>query len=47
MADLGVPTLTITIKKAAQTVATRLKNGVAAVIVRDAGVKARALCAGL
>lgn len=40
MADLGVPTLTITIKKAAQTVATRLKNGVAAVIVRDAGVTA-------
>lgn len=40
MADLGVPTLTITIKKAAQTVATRLKNGVAAVIVRDAGVAA-------
>lgn len=38
MADLGMPTLTITIKKAAETVATRLKNGVAAVIVRDAGV---------
>lgn len=40
MADLGMPTLTITIKKAAETVATRLKNGVAAVIVRDAGVTA-------
>lgn len=40
MADLGMPTLTITIKKAAETVATRLKNGVAAVIVRDAGTSA-------
>lgn len=40
MADLGVPTLTITIKKAAETVATRMKNGVAAVIVRDTGAQA-------
>ena len=40
MADLGMPTLTITIKKAAETVATRLKNGVAAGIVRDTGVTA-------
>lgn len=40
MADLGMPTLTITIKKAAEAVVTRLKNGVAAVIVRDAGVTA-------
>ena len=27
MADLGMPTLTITIKKAAETVVTRLKEG--------------------
>ena len=40
MADLGMPTLTITIKKAVETVAARLKNGVAAVIVRDAGAAA-------
>ena len=33
---LGMPTLTITIKKAAQTVAARLKDGVVAMIVRDA-----------
>ena len=33
---LGAPTLTITVKKAVETVAARLKNGVAAVIVRDA-----------
>ena len=36
MADLGMPTLTITIKKAAETVVTRLKEGVVAMIVRDA-----------
>lgn len=40
MADLGVPTLTITIKKAVATVATRMKNGVVAVIVRDTGAQA-------
>ena len=33
---LGMPTLTITIKKAAQTVVARLKDGVVAMIVRDA-----------
>ena len=33
---LGMPTLTITVKKAAQTVAARLKDGVVAMIVRDA-----------
>lgn len=33
---LGMPTLTISIKKAAQTVAARLKDGVVAMIVRDA-----------
>lgn len=38
MAVLGMPSLTITIKKAVETVATRMKNGVVAVIVRDAGV---------
>lgn len=33
---LGMPTLTITIKKAAQTVAARMQDGVVAMIVRDA-----------
>ena len=40
MADLGAPTLTITIKKAADTVVYRLKEGVVAMIVRDATAKA-------
>ena len=38
MGNLGMPTLTITIKKAAETVVTRLKEGVVAMIVRDEGV---------
>ena len=36
MATLGAPTLTITIKKAADTVVYRLKQGIVAMIVRDA-----------
>ena len=36
MDTLGVPTLTVTIHKAAETVAARLKNGVAALILKDA-----------
>ena len=37
---LGMPTLTIAIKKAAATVATRLQDGVVAMIVRDASATA-------
>ena len=39
MDTLGVPQLTVAIHKAAEAVTTRLKNGVAALILQDATVE--------